>query len=228
LQAVLRGVPISKADEIAPGLFNSAKRMLATGGIEGLQEGMANIAQDLIQKGVYDPNLDIGQSALGDAAMGASVGAFAQGALEFVTRGKRGQMYQQLKAQERQQEFETKMAGLEAERQTQIADTQKKLGVPDSSILALPAPAPKVEKQETRDPLMNPVGFFNAEELTPAYLKAVNNIRKDEGKKGISQFSIEDLADAGAPQAEIDRLLAYKTGYDNKSKLEASDVMNIA
>jgi hypothetical protein len=89
LQAVLRGVPISKADEIAPGLFNSAKRMLATGGIEGLQEGMANIAQDLIQKGVYDPNLDIGQSSLGDAAMGASVGAFAQGAMEFVTRGKR-------------------------------------------------------------------------------------------------------------------------------------------
>jgi hypothetical protein len=228
LQAVLRGVPISKADEIAPGLFNSAKRMLATGGIEGLQEGMANIAQDLIQKGVYDPNLDIGQSALGDAAMGASVGAFAQGALEFVTRGKRGQMYQQLKAQERQQEFETKMAGLEAERQTQIADTQKKLGVPDSSILALPAPAPKVEKQETRDPLMNPVGFFNAEELTPAYLKAVNNIRKDEGKKGISQFSIEDLADAGAPQAEIDRLLTYKTGYDGQTKLSADDVMNIA
>jgi hypothetical protein len=228
LQAVLRGVPISKADEIAPGLFNSAKRMLATGGIEGLQEGMANIAQDLIQKGVYDPNLDIGQSALGDAAMGASVGAFAQGAMEFVTRGKRGQMYQQLKAQERQQEFETKMAGLEAERQTQIADTQKKLGVPDSSILALPAPAPKVEKQETRDPLMNPVGFFNAEELTPAYLKAVNNIRKDEGKKGISQFSIEDLADAGAPQGEIDRLLTYKTGYDGQTKLSADDVMNIA
>jgi hypothetical protein len=228
LQAVLRGVPISKADEIAPGLFNSAKRMLATGGIEGLQEGMANIAQDLIQKGVYDPNLDIGQSALGDAAMGASVGAFAQGALEFVTRGKRGQMYQQLKAQERQQEFETKMAGLEAERQTQIADTQKKLGVPDSSILALPAPAPKVEKQETRDPLMNPVGFFNAEELTPAYLKAVNNIRKDEGKKGISQFSIEDLADAGAPQAEIDRLLAYKTGYDNTKKLDSNSVLEMA
>jgi hypothetical protein len=228
LQAVLRGVPISKADEIAPGLFNSGKRMLATGGIEGLQEGMANIAQDLIQKGVYDPNLDIGQSALGDAAMGASVGAFAQGALEFVTRGKRGQMYQQLKAQERQQEFETKMAGLEAERQTQIADTQKKLGVPDSSILALPAPAPQVEKQETRDPLMNPVGFFNAEELTPAYLKAVNNIRKDEGKKGISQFSIEDLADAGAPQAEIDRLLAYKTGYDNTKKLDSNSVLEMA
>jgi hypothetical protein len=228
LQAVLRGVPISKAYEIAPGLFNSGKRMLATGGIEGLQEGMANIAQDLIQKGVYDPNLDIGQSALGDAAMGASVGAFAQGALEFVTRGKRGQMYQQLKAQERQQEFETKMAGLEAERQTKIADTQKKLGVPDSSILALPAPAPQVEKQETRDPLMNPLGFFNAEELTPAYLKAVNNIRKDEGKKGISQFSIEDLADAGAPQAEIDRLLAYKTGYDNTKKLDSNSVLEMA
>jgi len=228
LQAVLRGVPISKADEIAPGLFNSGKRMLATGGIEGLQEGMANIAQDLIQKGIYDPNLDIGQSALGDATMGASVGAFAQGAMEFLTRGKRGQMYEQLKAQERQQEFETKMAALETERQTQIADTQKKLGVPDSSILALPAPAPKVEKQETRDPLMNPVGFFNAEELTPAYLKAVNNIRKGEGKKGISQFSIEDLADAGAPQGEIDRLLTYKTGYDGQTKLSADDVMNIA
>jgi hypothetical protein len=64
--------------------------------------------------------------------------------------------------------------------------------------------------------------------LTPAYLKAVNNIRKDEGKKGISQFSIEDLADAGAPQAEIDRLLAYKTGYDNTKKLDSNSVLEMA
>jgi hypothetical protein len=52
LRAVLRGIPASKADEIAPGLFNSAKRMLATGGVEGLQEGLSNVAQDLIAKGV--------------------------------------------------------------------------------------------------------------------------------------------------------------------------------
>ena len=228
LKAVLRGIPASEADKIAPGLFNSAKRMLATGGIEGLQEGMANIAQDLIQKGVYDPNLDIGKSALGDAAMGASVGAFAQGAIEFMTRGKRGQMYQQLKTEERQKEFNDKMAAMEAANQKQIADTQQKLGVPDPTILALPAPAPKIEAVPERDPLMNPVGFFNANEINPDDLNVINKARKGEGKRTLSQFSIEDLADSGAPQAEIDRLLAYKTGYDGSVKLGAENVLNAA
>jgi hypothetical protein len=228
LKAVLRGIPVSEADKIAPGLFNSAKRMLATGGIEGLQEGMANIAQDLIQKGVYDPNLDIGKSALGDAAMGASVGAFAQGAIEFMTRGKRGQMYQQLKTEERQKEFNDKMAAMEAANQKQIADTQQKLGVPDPTILALPAPAPKIEAVPERDPLMNPVGFFNANEINPDDLNVINKARKGEGKRTLSQFSIEDLADSGAPQAEIDRLLAYKTGYDGSVKLGAENVLNAA
>jgi hypothetical protein len=228
LKAVLRGIPVSEANKIAPGLFNSAKRMLATGGIEGLQEGMANIAQDLIQKGVYDPNLDIGKSALGDAAMGASVGAFAQGAIEFMTRGKRGQMYQQLKTEERQKEFNDKMAAMEAANQKQIADTQQKLGVPDPTILALPAPAPKIEAVPERDPLMNPVGFFNANEINPDDLNVINKARKGEGKRTLSQFSIEDLADSGAPQAEIDRLLAYKTGYDGSVKLGAENVLNAA
>lgn len=228
LKAVLRGIPVSEADKIAPGLFNSAKRMLATGGIEGLQEGMANIAQDLIQKGVYDPNLDIGKSALGDAAMGASVGAFAQGAIDFVTRGKRGQMYQQLKTEERQKEFNDKMAAMEAANQKQIADTQQKLGVPDPTILALPAPAPKIEAVPERDPLMNPVGFFNANEINPDDLNVINKARKGEGKRTLSQFSIEDLADSGAPQAEIDRLLTYKTGYDGSVKLGAENVLNAA
>jgi len=228
LQAVLRGIPASEADKIAPGLFNSAKRMLATGGSEGLQEGMANIAQDLIQKGVYDPNLDIGKSALGDAAMGASVGAFAQGAIEFMTRGKRGQMYQQLKTEERQKEFNDKMAAMEAANQKQIADTQQKLGVPDPTILALPAPAPKIEAVPERDPLMNPVGFFNANEINPDDLNVINKARKGEGKRTLSQFSIEDLADSGTPQAEIDRLLAYKTGYDGSVKLGAENVLNAA
>ena len=228
IKAVLRGIPASEADKIAPGLFNSAKRMLVTGGIEGFQEGMANIAQDLVQKGVYDPNLDIGKSALGDAAMGASVGAFAQGAIDFLTRGKRGQMYQQLKAEERQKEFNDKMTALEEANQKQIADTQQKLGVPDPTILALPAPAPKIEAVPERDPLMNPVGFFNANELSPEDLKVINKNRKGEGKRALSQFSIEDLADSGAPQAEIDRLLTYKTGYDGSVQLGAENVLNAA
>lgn len=228
LRTVLRGIPADKVDDIAPGVFNSAKRILATGGIEGFQEGMANVAQDLVAKGVYNPNLDVGQSALGDAAMGASVGAFAQGAIELLTKGKRTQMYEAAKAQERQQEFEKRMTDLETQRQEQMAQTMKNLGVPTGETLMLPAPAPKVEKEVERDPLMNPVGFFKEGELTKPYLDAVNKIRTDEGKAKIKEFSIEDLADAGAPQAEIDRLLTYKTGYDGQTKLGAEDVMNIA
>jgi hypothetical protein len=228
IRQILRGVPVSEADKIAPGLFNAAQRMLVTGGIEGFQEGMANIGQDLIAKGIYNPNLDVGESALGDAAMGASIGAFAQGAIELATRGKRNALYEQLKGQELQKEEDAKNAALRAEELKNIEQAKQNLGISDNGILALPAPAPQIQAVGERDPLMNPVGFLNANELTPEYLKSVNNIRDGEGKAKLQQFSIEDLADAGAPQGEIDRLLTYKTGFSGEEKLSPQDILNIA
>jgi hypothetical protein len=198
LRAVLRGIPASRADEIAPGLFNSAKRMLATGGVEGLQEGLSNVAQDLIAKGVYNPNLDVGQSALGDAAMGASVGAFAQGAIELLTKGKRTQMYNQLKQEEQTKADEERIKGIQ-----DIQEARNKATV-------------------------NPVGFFTAEDLSPDYVDAINQSRLEQGKVKLNKFSIEDLVESGAHPEEINQLIAERTGFDGSAALSPDQVLAVA
>jgi hypothetical protein len=228
VEKLFRGLDKTLSGAVKLDIANYIKRGLAQGGIEGAQEAASGLLQDLSAKGIYNPNLEIGQSILGDAALGGGVGFIAQTGLDFLLRKDIGRAYQAKLNQDRQTELNTRLDQLQREKDQQLETTRRNLGVPDSNMLALPAPSPQVAKEETRDPLMNPVGFFKAEELTPAYLKAVNNIRKTEGKRGIQQFSIEDLADAGAPQAEIDRLLTYKTGYDGKTALTADDVMNLA
>ena len=198
LRAVLRGIPASKADQIAPGLFNSAKRMLATGGVEGLQEGLSNVAQDLIAKGIYNPNLDVGASALGDAAMGASVGAFAQGAIELLTKGKRTQMYNELKQGEQAKADEERMKGIQ-----EVQEARNKATI-------------------------NPVGFFTAEDLSPDYVDAVNQSRLEQGKVKLNKFSIEDLVESGAHPEEINQLIAERTGFDGSAALTPDQVLAVA
>lgn len=198
LRAVLRGIPASKADEIAPGLFNSAKRMLVTGGVEGLQEGLSNVAQDLIAKGIYNPNLDVGQSALGDAAMGASVGAFAQGAIELLTKGKRTQMYNELKQGEQAKADEERMKGIQ-----EVQEARNKATI-------------------------NPVGFFTAEDLSSDYVDAVNQARLEQGKIKLNKFSIEDLVESGAHPEEVNQLIAERTGFDGSAALTPDQVLAVA
>ena len=198
LRAVLRGIPASRADEIAPGLFNSAKRMLATGGVEGLQEGLSNVAQDLIAKGIYNPNLDVGQSALGDAAMGASVGAFAQGAIELLTKGKRTQMYNELKQGEQAKADEERMKGIQ-----EVQEARNKATI-------------------------NPIGFFTAQDLSPDYVDAVNQSRLEQGKVKLNKFSIEDLVESGAHPEEINQLIAERTGFDGSAALTPDQVLAVA
>ena len=210
---------------------NLVKRGFKQGGIEGAQEVAAGLMQDLSAKGIYNPDLQVGESMLGEFALGAGVGAIAQTGLDVLLRKDIQRAYQGRLNKESQDRINRETEALRLKNAEEIATTKKNLGIPESQPLALPAPSKQIEDTEQVDPLMNPVGFFNANELTPDYLKAVNNIRDKEGKSKLSQFSIEDLADAGAPQAEIDRLLTYKTGYneqDQKIKLEAQDVFNLA
>jgi hypothetical protein len=210
---------------------NLVKRGFQQGGVEGAQEVASGLMQDLSAKGIYNPELEVGQSMLGEFALGAGVGAIAQTGLDVFLRKDIQRAYQGRLNKEAQDRINRETEALRLKNAEEVATTKKNLGIPETQPLALPAPAPKIEDTEQVDPLMNPVGFFNANELTPDYLKAVNNIRDKEGKTKLSQFSIEDLADAGAPQAEIDRLLTYKTGYneqDQKIKLDAQDVFNLA
>ena len=54
---------------------------------EGVQEAAAGVAQDLIELGVYNENVEVGQSALSDFALGAAVGGIVRGGGEAVRAG---------------------------------------------------------------------------------------------------------------------------------------------
>jgi N12 class adenine-specific DNA methylase len=51
---------------------------------EGVQEAAAGVAQDLVELGVYNENVQVGQSALEDFALGAFAGGAIRGGVELV------------------------------------------------------------------------------------------------------------------------------------------------
>lgn len=65
-------------------LIDMGKRVLAQGGIEGFQEWAANTAQNLIAKGVYDPEQGVFTNSGEAAGYGAGVGGLIQGLTEAV------------------------------------------------------------------------------------------------------------------------------------------------
>jgi hypothetical protein len=238
LQAVLRGVKKSDAEMIAPGLFNSAKRMVQTGGIEGLQEGMANVAQDLLAKGIYNPNLEVGDSALGDAAMGASVGAFAQGAIELVTRGRRKSLYESLKTEEEQKTRDAEAEKARLAKETARKQTLTNFGVEGQPLL-LAAPqgqiTPSRQEKSSLDQygvedkdLFEPYGTFTRDELDKDVVKELDKRRDEAGRPKTETFTLQDIADTGVYRGELNRLIAQRSGYTGETKFKPSEVVGLA
>jgi hypothetical protein len=238
LQAVLRGVKKSDAEMIAPGLFNSAKRIVETMGIEGLQEGMANVAQDLLAKGIYNPNLEVGDSALGDAAMGASVGAFAQGAIELVTRGRRKSLYESLKTEEEQKTRDAEAEKARLAKETARKQTLTNFGVEGQPLL-LAAPqgqiTPSRQEKSSLDQygvedkdLFEPYGTFTRDELDKDVVKELDKRRDEAGRPKTETFTLQDIADTGVYRGELNRLIAQRSGYTGETKFKPSEVVGLA
>ncbi len=71
-------------DELAGGVVNYLKRVASAAGEEGLQEAGANIAQNLISRGLYDPEQGVFTNSGESLGYGAGVGGLLQGILEMV------------------------------------------------------------------------------------------------------------------------------------------------
>lgn len=69
-------------------IFDYIKRAAAAGGEEFAQEAGQNVAQNLIEKGLYNPEQDVLEGAAEEGAYGFGVGAFVQGLLD-VALGRR-------------------------------------------------------------------------------------------------------------------------------------------
>jgi hypothetical protein len=74
---------------VSPGAFSYIKRALTQGGVEGAQEAASEVAQNLIEQGIYNPEKGTFAGAPGAAGVGFSVGALVQSLVDAVTPGRR-------------------------------------------------------------------------------------------------------------------------------------------
>ena len=73
---------LARVAEIVSG--TAPRRIAATGVGEGTQEALAGYLQDLTERGLYNPDLEIGQSAAADFGYGGSAGAIFQTGIELM------------------------------------------------------------------------------------------------------------------------------------------------
>ena len=120
-------------------LFKTRPRRIASVGIgEGTQEAFAGYLQDLTEKGLYNPNLEVGESAMADFGYGASAGAIFQGGLELMVPGLRNRRRIQQQEEERQEAEKLQVAAKREEEVRELGPA----GQADALPLALPAPEP--------------------------------------------------------------------------------------
>jgi hypothetical protein len=235
VERLFKGLDTGLSEGFKYTVANRIKRALQQGGIEGAQEVASGLMQDLSAKGIYNPNLEIGQSMFDELTVGGGVGAIAQTGLDILFKRRIQDAYNTTQRKKADEEVRKRTEEALKAQQQQIATTKEQLGIKPSETLALPAPAEKIEKTEEIDPLQNPLGMFKQDQLQEGYVREVNKMRDQQGMAKVKELSIEDISDAGAPKAEIDRLIAGRLSEQGidvdkglESNLTMADVLNVA
>jgi hypothetical protein len=105
LTQLLSKVPASKAPVVEKIVKSRLAKITKAGLAEGAQEAASGIANDLMEYGVYNPDVQIGQDLLSSAGTGAFAGSFVEGLVQLAA-GRRLRPYRQLQkdlAAEKQQ-----------------------------------------------------------------------------------------------------------------------------
>ena len=105
-----------------------------------------------------------------------------------------------------------------------------------STMLALPAPAAKAEREiePALIDLQNPVGRITRNELPAETISYIDSYRAENNLPRLTSFSLEDVKDAMTSQnpagerAALDSIIAAKTGYTGKEKYSPEDILNAA
>ena len=203
------------AEKIAKqGLLATTGRIALAGGKTAAIEGTTEAAQQVFER------LQAGLNLTDEKARQEYFDNFLGGAVLGTVLGGFGHAFDKAKPKNPGQETE---------------DTGETPPPPPGQIAppAPPAPlllAPPDEHYVTppsNDPLLNPLGNFTKQEA-PEIHDYINQYRASVGKPKLpNAFSIEDIADAGAPQQALDSLVANKVGY-NGEKVTTQDVLNRA
>ena len=91
VERLLRRIPGNVPDELKDGILAKLKSAAVSGTIEGVQETVAGISQDLIEKGIYNEDIEVGDSLFDDFTVGAGVGALADLVVNYAS-GRRNRL----------------------------------------------------------------------------------------------------------------------------------------
>ena len=210
---------------------------LEGGGTEFLQGAGAQVGSNLaLQNAGFDTPLFEG--SLGQGAHDALIGALTGAAVSPA----------QLSSLKREYDADQAKVLTEqaAKKQKESADLITKFNEQNQikpELLALPAPAQKIEGKQAEQSLQNPHGNYTAEEQGPERVEAIDTHRADNGKPPLNSYSIEDIVDAMPSQslhpadtrvknpegerADLNALIANKVGHTNE-KVTPQDVVNKA
>ena len=118
--------------------------------------------------------------------------------------------------------------------QETIDKVREQLGV-DKQLLALPAPAQRIEEPPVTDVLNNPFGRIARNELPLELIQQIDDHRAKMGRPGpLPSYSIEDIQDSMpgtdpvADAGYIDYLLTAKSGYTEDITYTPKTVMDVA
>jgi hypothetical protein len=192
---------------------------------EAIQAGTGAIGTNVaLQQAGFDRDLTAGvigqvtNDALTGALLGTAVTPLQKRSMQ--AEFDRSQLERQLKEDQ--------------ERQEKIDRVREQLGV-DRQLLALPAPAQRIEEPPVTDVLNAPFGSFARNELPPEVVKYIDDHRAQMGRPGaLPAYSIEDIKDAMPginPEGEaayIDSLLTAKSGYTGDITYNPKTVMDVA
>jgi hypothetical protein len=95
LQQLLSKVPVSQAPALNRIVQSRLGRITRAGVAEGAQEVASGIANDIMELGIYNPDVEIGQDILSNAGTGAFAGAFVEGIIQLAA-GRKLRPYRQL------------------------------------------------------------------------------------------------------------------------------------
>lgn len=106
LEAILAKVPLSKASVVADIMQTGITRAAKSATAEGAQEAISQLAQNLVESGLYNPELDVTEGLLGNAAAGGFAGGTVDAILQLMAGRKvrkatatRGQLEKQISAE---------------------------------------------------------------------------------------------------------------------------------
>lgn len=124
---LLSKVPATQAPVVERIIQSRIANIAKAGAEEGFQEAASNIASDIMEAGIYNPNVEIGQDLLSTAGTGAFAGSFTEG-LIHIAMGRKGGAYRQLQ-QDLSTERMENSAALRQGRISQAAENLRQSGI---------------------------------------------------------------------------------------------------